>query len=64
MASITSKYAGGVFVRLDDGCTAVCRYARHFSDDQFHPGDTVKVEIVSYSDDKQWMLAKIKGKIG
>lgn len=64
MASITSKYAGGVFVRLDDGCTAVCRYARHFSADQFHPGDTVKVEIVSYSDDKQWMLAKIKGKIG
>lgn len=64
MASITSKYAGGVFVRLDDGCTAVCRYARHFSDDQFQPGDTVKVEIVSYSDNKQWMLAKIKGKIG
>lgn len=64
MASITSKYAGGVFVRLDDGCTAVCRYARHFSDDQFQPGDMVKVEIVSYSDDKQWMLAKIKGKIG
>ena len=63
IASITSKYAGGVFVRLDDGCTAVCRYARHFSDDQFQPGDTVKVEIVSHSDDKQWMLAKIKGKI-
>lgn len=64
MASITSKYAGGVFVRLDDGCTAVCRYARHFSDDQFQPADIVKVEIVSYSEDKQWMLAKIKGKIG
>ena len=64
IATITSKYAGGVFVRLFDGCTAVCRYARHFADDQFQTGDTVKVEIVSHSDDKQWMLAKIKGKIG
>lgn len=63
-ASITNKYAGGVFVRLDDGCTAVCRYARHFADDQFQVGDTVKVEIISHSDDKQWMLAKIKGKLG
>ena len=41
IAIISSKYAGGVFCRLTDGCTVVCRYAQQFSDDQFRVGDKV-----------------------
>lgn len=64
LASIVSKYAGGVFARLSDGCTVVCQYARQFTDDQFHVGDTVNIQITAYSDDKQWLRGKIKGKLG
>ena len=41
IATISSKYAGGVFCRLIDGCTVVCRYAQQFSDDEFRVGDKV-----------------------
>lgn len=64
LATITNKYKGGVFCRLSDGCTAVCRYARHFTDDQFVINDMVSIQITSYSDDHQWLRGKIRGKIG
>lgn len=63
IAKITNKYTGGIFGRLRDGCTVVCRYAQQFSDDQFEAGDSVIVQIMQYSDDRQWLRGKIKGKI-
>ncbi len=64
LATIMNKYKGGVFCRLSDGCTVVCRYAHHFTDDQFQVNDTVSVMITSFSDDHQWLRGKIRGKIG
>ena len=64
LATIISKYKGGVFARLTDGCTVVCRYARQFEDSQFRPEDIVNVEITSYMDGRKWLRGKIKGKIG
>lgn len=63
LAVISSKYAGGVFARLPDGCTVVCKYAQHFADDQFHVGDKIIVQIDSFSDERQWIRAKIRGKV-
>lgn len=62
LAVITSKYAGGVFARLPDGCTVVCKYAQHFSDDQFQTGDRIIVQVDSFNDERQWIRAKIRGK--
>ncbi|MFQ9681986.1 MAG: hypothetical protein ACLRZH_19515 [Ruthenibacterium lactatiformans] len=41
----------------------ICRYAQQFSDDQFEAGDSVIVQSMEYSDDRQWLRGKIKGKI-
>ena len=60
---ISSKYAGGVFCRLTDGCTVVCRYAQQFSDDQFRVGEKVVVQIRSFVDEKRWLRGKIRGKL-
>ena len=62
IAKITNKYTG-IFGRLRDGCTVICRYAQQFSDDQFEAGDSVIVQSMEYSDDRQWLRGKIKGKI-
>lgn len=64
MASITGKYAGGVFCRLPDGCTVVCSYAQQFTDSQFMIGNQVVVQISGESRDKNWLRATIRGKIG
>ena len=64
LATVISKYKGGIFCRLPDGCTAICRYARQFTDDQFHINDTVSIQITSYSSDREWLRGKIRGKIG
>lgn len=64
LATIMNKYKGGVFCRLSDGCTVVCRYAHHFTDDQFQVNDTVNIMITAFSDDRQWLRGKIRGKIG
>lgn len=64
MASITGKYAGGVFCRLPDGCTVVCSYAQQFTDSQFMVGDFVAIQISGESRDKNWLRATIRGKIG
>lgn len=63
LARLTSKYAGGVFGRLPDGCTVVCGYAQHFSDAQFQVGDTVLVQITGCSDGRQWLRGKIRGRL-
>ena len=63
IAKITNKHTGGIFGRLRDGCTVVCRYAQQFSDDQFEVGDSVNVQITGYSYTRQWLRGKIKGKI-
>lgn len=63
IATISSKYAGGVFCRLTDGCTVVCRYAQQYSDDQFHVGDRVVVQIRSFVDEKRWLRGKIRAKL-
>lgn len=63
IGTISSKYAGGVFCRLTDGCTVVCRYAQQFSDDQFRVGDKVVVQIRAFVDEKRWLRGKIRGKI-
>lgn len=64
MATITGKYAGGVFCRLPDGCTVVCKYAQQFTDDQFSIGCKVLVQIREFSNDRQWLRAKIRSKVG
>lgn len=64
VGTITNKYRGGVFCRLPDGCTVVCKYAQQFSDDQFHIGDRVLIQIRSFSDDRHWLRGKIRSKIG
>ena len=63
IATISSKYAGGVFCRLTDGCTVVCRYAQQFSDDEFRVGDRVVVQIRSFVDEKRWLRGKIRAKL-
>ena len=63
IGTISSKYAGGVFCRLTDGCTVVCRYAQQFSDDEFRVGDRVVVQIRSFVDEKRWLRGKIRGKL-
>jgi len=63
IATISSKYAGGVFCRLTDGCTVVCRYAQQFSDDEFRVGDRVVVQIWSFVDEKRWLRGKIRAKL-
>ena len=63
IAIISSKYAGGVFCRLTDGCTVVCRYAQQFSDDEFRVGDRVVVQIRSFVDEKRWLRGKIRAKL-
>lgn len=63
MATIVGKYAGGVFTRLTDGCTVVCKYAQHFTDSQFTVGDKVLVQIREFSDDRQWLKGKIRGRL-
>lgn len=60
---ITNKYHGGVFCRLPDGCTVVCKYAMQFSDDQFHVGDHVLIQIRAFSDDRHWLRGKIRSRI-
>lgn len=60
---ITSKYGGGVFCRLTDGCTVVCKYAQQFSDEQFRVGDRVVVQIRSFVDDRHWLRGKIRAKL-
>ena len=60
---ITNKYHGGVFCRLTDGCTVVCKYAQHFSDDQFQAGDQVLIQIRSFDDKHRWLRGKIRAKI-
>ena len=63
IATISSKYAGGVFCRLTDGCTVVCRYAQQFSDDEFRVGDRVVVQIRSFVDEKRWLRGKIRARL-
>ena len=63
IGTISSKYAGGVFGRLTDGCTVVCRYAQQFSDDEFRVGDRVVVQIRAFVDEKRWLRGKIRGKL-
>ena len=63
IATISSKYAGGVFCRLIDGCTVVCRYAQQFSDDEFRVGDRVVVQIRSFVDEKRWLRGKIRARL-
>ena len=63
IAIISSKYAGGVFCRLTDGCTVVCRYAQQFSDDEFRVGDRVVVQIRSFVDEKRWLRGKIRARL-
>lgn len=64
MGIITNKYRGDVFCRLPDGCTVVCKYAQQFSDDQFHSGDHVLIQIRSFSNDRHWLRGKIRSQIG
>lgn len=64
MGVITNKYRGDVFCRLPDGCTVVCIYAQQFSDDQFHSGDHVLIQIRSFSNDRHWLRGKIRSQIG
>lgn len=64
LATITGKYAGGVFCRLPDGCTVVCGYAQQFSDREFEINDSVAVRITGESRDRGWLRATIRGKVG
>lgn len=60
---ITNKARGAVFCRLPDGCTIVCKYARHFSDDQFHIGDQVLIQIRAFDDAHHWLRGRIHSRI-
>lgn len=63
IAVITNKYHGGVFCRLTDGCTVICKYAQQFADDQFQVGDRVLVQIRSFDEEHHWLRGKIKSKL-
>ena len=64
IATIVSKSHGGIFCRLMDGCTVVCKYAQQFTDSEFKPGDRVVVLIRSYDDNHHWIRGKIRAKLG
>lgn len=64
MATITGKYAGGIFAHLPDGCTVICKYAQQFSDDQFQMGDRVVVQIQQFRDERRWLRGKIRARLG
>lgn len=55
---------GGIFCRLMDGCTVVCKYAQQFTDSEFKPGDRVVVLIRSYDNAHHWIRGKIRAKLG
>ena len=61
---ITNKYRGGVFCRLADGCTVVCKYAQQFSGDPFGIGEKVLVQIRSSDGERHWLRGKIRAKVG
>lgn len=60
---ITNKSRGSVFSRLPDGCTVVCQYAHHFSDDQFHINDHVLIQIREFDDKHHWLRGRIRSRI-
>lgn len=61
-ATISSKYAGGVFCNLRDGVTVMCNYSFHFEDGDFDMGDRVTVVIQRYEDRKKQVYGKIVAK--
>ena len=60
---ITNKARGAVFCRLPDGCTVLCKYAHHFSDDQFHINDRVLIQIREFDDKHHWLRGRIASRI-
>ena len=64
IATIVSKSHGGIFCRLMDGGSVVCKYAQQFTDSEFKPGDRVVVLIRSYDDNHHWIRGKIRAKLG
>ena len=59
----TKKSRGSVFCLLPDGCTVVCQYAHHFSDDQFHINDHVLIQIREFDDKHHWLRGRIRSRI-
>ena len=58
-ATITGKYAGGVFCTLPDGTTCLCLYTPQHTDRDFHIGDSVILTITQFDQDRGLIYGRI-----
>ena len=62
-ATISGKYAGGVFCTLTDETVCLCHYSTRHSDTDFHVGDTVILAIQKFDYDRQLIYGIILSKL-
>ena len=62
MATISSKYGGGVFCNLPDHTVLMCDYSYQYEDSDFESGDTVIVLVQKYNMEKKQIYGKILSK--
>ena len=61
-ATISGKYAGGVFCTLPDDTVCLCFYSAHHSDLDFDINDKVVIAIRQYNYDRQLIFGRILSK--